>query len=148
MTNVLRTRQQLRSAEPNTPSGLRRMILIDDDRTYQKLLKRSALVKGIDLYTYPSLEDLGSVARLADFDVAIFDYDLGNMTGPEIAEYTYALMSKLPVVLVSSEHRYAGDKPWPPSIVTFIRKSLGHNYVIEQAMACAKKHSNHSRVVT
>lgn len=125
----------------NLPEKPRKIILIDDDSTFQKLLRQSALRMGIELATYPSLAELGSVGRLTEYDVAIIDYDLGDMTGPEIAEYTQALLSHLPVVLISGQNRQPEQKPWPASIKDFVQKSLGHKMILKKAQNLMSKSS-------
>ncbi len=57
------------TSESRTP----RMVLIDDDPSYTTILKRRAEVDGIQLDTFHSLSDLGFVALLRNYDVAIID---------------------------------------------------------------------------
>ena len=115
-------------------STKKKYILIDDDPIYQSIMTRVAQQKGIDLDVYESLLALGSIGLLAKYDAVIVDYDLGQINGIEIAEYLSALFGDIPMILVSEKQRDPRSHPWPNCIKQFINKSLGYEYVINQAI--------------
>ncbi len=114
----------------------RRIILIDDDPTYRAIMRRVAQNEGIELETYESLMDLGSIGLLGRYDAAVVDYDLGPLNGIDIAEYLSSFFHEIPVVLVSEKHREPTGKGWPGCIKRFVHKTSGYEYVLSQARKC------------
>ena len=111
-----------------------RLLVIDDDRTFGAIISASAKAKGFEPLYCSSLIDLGSFARIREFDVAIIDYFLGSMQGDEIAAYVDTFFNEIPVIIVSSkpfeEEERAG---WPTSVRSFIAKSAGPTAIIDAA---------------
>lgn len=122
----------LNTSETRTP----RMVLIDDDPSYTSILKRKAEVAGIELDAFHSLADLGFVALLRNYDVAIIDYELEEMNGVEIAEYMSKLLDGMPMVLISATDRSAEMSHCPGNIRVFVNKSDGFDKVITAARQC------------
>ncbi len=122
-------------------SGELKIVLIDDDETYNAIMKRAAVMLGLQLEAYTSLVDLGSVGMLGRYDVAIVDYQLGQITGVEIAQYLSELFRGVPMVLVSQSRAVGQMRDLPDSIAAFIHKSEGYGNVLEQAARIARRHA-------
>jgi DNA-binding response OmpR family regulator len=117
-----------------TPRAQRRLVLIDDDTTFCKIIAGFAESRGIMLDWYRSLQEMGSVGRLSDYSAAIVDFDLGPMNGVEIAEYLPAFFGKMPMLLISGKERKAEDgKKWPTSIQKFVHKDQGPDAILDEA---------------
>ncbi len=121
------------TSESRTP----RMVLIDDDPSYTTILKRRAEVDGIQLDTFHSLSDLGFVALLRNYDVAIIDYELEEMNGVEIAEYMSTLLDDMPMVLISASDRTEELNHCPGSVRVFVNKAEGYEAILKAARQCA-----------
>lgn len=123
-----------------TQNATNRLLVIDDDRTFGAIISASAKTKGFDPLYCSSLIDLGSFARIREFDVAIIDYFLGSMQGDEIAEYVDTFFSEIPVIIVSSRP-FNDDEvaAWPSSVRRFIAKSQGPTAIVEAARALVNR---------
>lgn len=113
-----------------------RMVLIDDDPSYTTILKRRAEVDGIQLDAFHSLSELGFVALLRNYDVAIIDYELEEMNGVEIAEYMATLLDDMPMVLISASDRSEEMTHCPCSVRKFVNKSDGFDKILDAARQC------------
>lgn len=114
----------------------RRLVLIDDDAAFCKIIASFAESRGLILDWYRSLQEMGSVGRLSDYGTAIVDYDLGPMNGVEIAEYLPAFFGKMPMVLISGKDRREGEtNKWPASIRKFVHKDAGPDAILDEAVA-------------
>ncbi len=76
------------------------ILLIDDDRSFGAILKRSAAKDGLDVTVCTNLDALGSQMD-SPFAVAIVDYDLGSVTGVEIMRYLENRDWNTPFVMIS-----------------------------------------------
>lgn len=113
----------------NNESKPRRLVLIDDDRVYNAVMLRAAVLAGVELDVFTSLSDLGSIGLLGDYDAAIVDYQLEQMTGIEVAEYLSTFFKDVPMVLVSQSDHIPGDaRKWPKSIAKFVPKKAGFRW--------------------
>ena len=102
-----------------------RMVLIDDDPSYTTILKRRAEVDGIQLDAFHSLSELGFVALLRNYDVAIIDYELEEMNGDD-----------MPMVLISASDRSEEMTHCPCSVRKFVNKSDGFDKILDAARQC------------
>lgn len=119
--------------DKTTPS-VGRLLVIDDDRTFGAIISACAKTRGFEPLYCSSLIDLGSFARIREFDVAVIDYFLGSMQGDEIAEYVDTFFSEIPVIIVSSKPFGAEEvAKWPSSVRRFIAKSEGPAAIVEAA---------------
>ncbi len=123
------------STRTNPPE---RIVLIDDDPTYRRILQHCAAEEGVELDAFESLMELGSVGLLGRYDAAIIDYELGELSGPEIGEYVSALFSSMPLLLVSSKSRDGEGAHWPSSIRKFVNKAQGYSYALQEAVRLAR----------
>lgn len=100
------------------------IVLIDDCPDYRTLLSIHAKSFGIKLTTFKSLADMYSIARLANFDLIILDYQLESWCGIEIARYVDVFFQNIPVVLISSS-KIQSMENWPTSIKAVYQKDIG-----------------------
>jgi DNA-binding NtrC family response regulator len=112
-----------------------RVILIDDDRSFGLIMKQCALQHGVELDYFESLEDLGFVGLVSKYDVAILDYDLGNMTGVEIGEYLLAMFDRMPMLLISGTMRTASPEQIKSGLAhPFMHKNEGYDLILSKAL--------------
>ena len=107
-----------------------RLLVVDDDPLFGKIMKRAAACFGAQL-TF-----VQSVAALTDYDlkgndVAIIDFDLDTFTGLELVR-SFGANSSLPIVLVSAVVRHP-DSHWSDSIYEFLVKDRGPLAIIDAA---------------
>ncbi|MDA9951411.1 response regulator [Oligoflexaceae bacterium] len=131
--NVVTSTQTLPKARP-----IKKILLIDDDPIFGRIFLKMAQSKGKEVAYCESIDSLGNL-NAQEFDVAIVDYDLGHVTGVELASYIEKFaLSPMPIVLVSQSHRnLAGEGS--QDICKFIHKSQGHEAIIEAAVLAAQK---------
>lgn len=129
VTNLSEFRSGSKADETQKP----KIVLIDDDPTYATILTRCAEVEGIQMDTYHSLSELGFVSLLSNYDLAIVDYDLGEMNGVEIAEYMSSLLKDMPMVLISATDRTQEMENCPSSVKAFLKKSAGYAEILDVA---------------
>jgi len=117
-------RNSIEGAEVLKPETIPRILVVDDDPSFGKIMRRAAAYKGADVVVCKSLEDFGSLSNF-DFDVVLMDYDLGAVTGVELTKYLERLTKdEIPVVLVSQSNQKNAHQ-WPDSIREFVHKGLG-----------------------
>ena len=111
-----------------------KLLVIDDDATFCKIIAAAGKSRGFDSRCYGSLVDMGSFARIKEFDIAIIDYYLGSMHGDEIAEYVDTFFRNVPVLIVSARN-FDKDQvaKWPDSVRRFVSKSSGADNIIASA---------------
>ena len=108
------------------------LLIIDDDRSFGAVLVAHAVKKGFKPTYCTSLLDLGSFARIREFDIAIVDYYLGSLRGDEIAEYVDTFFREIPVVIVSAESFKSEQiAKWPQSVRRFVSKSVGPQAIVD-----------------
>jgi FixJ family two-component response regulator len=116
----------------------RRVVLIDDDPSFGRIMKHYAASFKIDLDHFESLEDLGFLGLLGNYDVAIVDYDLGSMTGPEIGTYLSTFFGQMPMLMISGTVRTPSQEEIKNGQVRpFMHKKQGHNVILEKALDMA-----------
>ncbi len=128
------TTSRIASFEPLDPSKLpTRVLLVDDDPTFGKIMDRTALHKNIKLDYCRSFADFSSLNSW-DYDVIIMDHDMGAVTGEELVSYVEESTTRdIPVILVSHTNRNDSQK-WPGSIRQFVHKSLGPKAIFDSAV--------------
>ena len=112
-----------------------KILVIDDDPAFGKIVKALAEARGIGCDWAPSLESLGRVGKLSGYDGAILDYFLEKFTGAEIAEYVDVFFADIPVVIVSSRPDiHAQRRNWPKCVRQFVDKASGARSILDQAL--------------
>lgn len=129
--------------------GPDKLLIVDDDVCFGALMSAVAKSRGFAPHFFTSLIDMGSFARIREFDVAIIDYYLGTLRGDEIAEYVDTFFSDVPVIIVSSENlAETRSVKWPASVRKFIPKSDGPGRIVEAAATIVKRDRMLKRFLT
>jgi CheY-like chemotaxis protein len=132
--------EEAKGKGPQEPSEGRKaphLLPIDDDVTYCKVMSRIANLKGISLTYCTSADALGLVEKW-EFDGAIVDFNLGAVTGSEVANYLENVETLLPTMIVSSSKRDELGR-LPSSVQEFANKSNGPDHAIDLAMAMVRR---------
>lgn len=108
-----------------------RILLVDDDVTFGKIMKKMASKLDLPLHYVSSANELLHLSR-QEFDVGIFDYDLGTITGVQLSDIVEKYLGKIPVLLVSSYGRIE-NKKWPRVVQGFVPKSQGFHAILAEA---------------
>ena len=117
-----------------------KLILFDDDRAFSLIIKAFAKSMGVKVDCYESLADLGSVGRLANYDGAIIDHDLGIFDGVELAQYFESFCKgKIPVLLISGKGKSAPNTSWPDVIKGFLHKDSGPGTILTKISKIVSK---------
>lgn len=106
-------------------SSKKKLLIIEDDPNFRTLLVTGARRAGFEPHAYTSLVDLGSFARIGEFDLAMLDYYLESLTGDEIAHYVDSFFAHIPVVVVSAHPVDHPEMQWPKSVRAFVNKDAG-----------------------
>lgn len=80
-----------------------KFIVIDHDLQFGERLLHIASERGYYVDCYKSMLEIGYLGRFKQYDVAIVNYELGDMTGLEVAEYCEKLLGNLPLILVCDD---------------------------------------------
>jgi two-component SAPR family response regulator len=117
-----------------TESAVPRVVLLDDDRIFAKTMERIAKKNAISLMSICNPEDLERIAGM-DFDLALVDFDLGDVTGVELAEGVSEAVGYIPIIMISNRRRRpTAGEPWPATIKRFVEKSVGPAEILDQAL--------------
>lgn len=112
-------------------AGRPRILLVDDDVTFGKIMKKMADRLDLPLLYCSSVNELTSL-RKSNYDIGIFDYDLGTVTGLQLSDIVERYLGRIPVLLVSSYGRIE-PKKWPESVRGFVPKSRGFYAILSEA---------------
>jgi CheY-like chemotaxis protein len=113
--------------------------LIDDDKDFGRLMCHIAQSSNLPIDFYESLDQLGSVGLLGQYDVIILDYYLEKMNGIEIAQYIDTFFPGVPAILTSAEAFIPMDKDVPHCVHSFISKACGPVSILSAAMLAVSK---------
>lgn len=117
-----------------------RVFLLDDDPVFCNLMAKVAKRHGVHLDAYESLMDLDSIGQILDYDVAIIDYNLQEMTGIEVGEYLRPFFAKTPVILVSIQDQSEIEEPHLPGAISqFVNKEVGCETILLTSLAAAAR---------
>jgi CheY-like chemotaxis protein len=108
-----------------------RVLIVDDDPVFQRLMARIAVKESLNITAVGSMEELDGIADW-NFDVAIIDYLLGPVTGIDLVRYLENASTCPPVVLVSHTRKIETNV-WPVSVRDFVHKALGPYAVLDAA---------------
>lgn len=116
-----------------------RIVLIDDDPVYGAVIGRWAQLEGVELDVFHSLDDLGFVGLLSQYDVAIVDYDLGQINGKDVADYMTTLFGNKPMIMISGVDRSQELLNCPSCVKAFMKKSAGYEKILNTALDIRRK---------
>ena len=111
-----------------------KIVLIDDDPVYGAVIRRWAELEKVNLDVYSSLDDLGFVGLLSQYDVVIVDYDLGELNGKDVADYMSTLFKNKPMVMISLVDRSMEMMHCPSCVKAFMKKSAGYEKILNTAL--------------
>lgn len=127
-------RTHISFSDISTPHEGSKILVIDDDPIFCRMMERIGVLKGITIVTISSFK--GSLkVNFGEFDAAIMDYMLDNdSTGLDVAAKLSGDMYSLPVILVSHTGRVPGTSAWPSAVREFIHKNFGPHVILDAAI--------------
>ncbi len=115
-----------------TKSGLGpRIILIDDDETFGKVMLAFAAREHLSLTFVRSVRDIYNLNHW-DYDIALVDYNLGKVNGLQLTNYLEHYLHPKLVFLISANKEIPQDL-WPPSVKGFVSKADGVISILDTA---------------
>ncbi len=131
-SNSIRTMISL--SEVPSPQIQTRILVIDDDPMFCKLMQRIGVLKGISLVTVSSILEAESIDA-NEFDAVVMDYMLDqHATGLDVASHFSGDMYTTPVILVSHTSNIPATKKWPATVREFIHKNFGPHAILDAAL--------------
>jgi len=125
-------RDMLESARVMIPQSLPRVLLIDDDPTFGRLMLKAAKTKDVEMTYCKSLADFRLLKDL-NYDVMIIDYDLGEVNGSELTTYIEQYSKEeIPTILVSQTNQ-VDSSSWAATIREFVHKRVGPFAILDAA---------------
>ncbi len=120
-----------RGAKKN-PFTIPRVLVVDDDPTFCKVMSRTAKKLKIRITTCETLEKLTRLPDRPPYDVIVVDYYFGSLTGTQLS---YLLGKHVPVVMTCGTERHRiPDTEWPPCVLYFIHKLQGPEAILTEAL--------------
>ena len=109
-----------------------RILLIDDDVVFGKIMGEVAQTQGISLEYHPTVRKLTELLSKSRFDVILIDYELRGVTGLQLVRLISKHHPSAKVVLISS---YLGidGREWPQTVRDFVCKRSGPDTVLSRA---------------
>lgn len=109
-------------------------VLIDDDPLFCTLFAQFAKKLGVTVHYYHSVTELAYNLVHERYDVAIVDFDLGTVTGVDLAAALPMLLGDMPVIIISGDDRDRElFKPKELKIVDFCLKNTGPWHILGRA---------------
>jgi CheY-like chemotaxis protein len=116
-------------------AAIPRIVLFDDDPIFARAMERTARRRSVPLVSICNPTDAAKIAGMP-IDVAIVDFDLGDMTGVELADWVTDFVGSIPILLISYTLREpTAEEPWPRSIKRFALKADGVESILIDAIA-------------
>jgi DNA-binding response OmpR family regulator len=117
-----------------------RILLIDDDPVFGHILHRTAENLNLNLDVVQSVEQIGFIFGMKDYDIVIVDQNMQFMSGMEVAAYLASFFAGKTVVLISSSSVIKdGGLGLPSFIDAFVHKNEGYYRVLKQALVTHEK---------
>ena len=132
-------RKVIRPEDLRAPKVPPRILLVDDNPAFGKIMQRAADKLGVTLIF---CENLTALERLQQwsFDVALVDYNLGEINGFELTEYLEKCSDQeIPVILVS-QTKQSVSRDWPVTMREFVHKTLGPFAILDAAFEAYEVH--------
>ncbi len=100
------------------------VVLVDDDPIFTSLVQKVARQERIQITIFSTVESAYRELPRLKFDVALFDYYIGDSTGMQLSQFIQQTGKKIPIILIS----YFGEiekRQFPSFIDKAINKSAG-----------------------
>jgi len=125
-------RDLLASEKVMVPRSIPRVLLIDDDPTFGKMMIRAARAKNVPITYCKNLVEFRKIKSF-DFDVFIVDFDLGEVNGSELTRYMEQFSKEeIPTILISQTNQ-TDSNSWAPTIREFVHKRVGPYAILDAA---------------
>ncbi|NRA67586.1 MAG: response regulator [Pseudobacteriovorax sp.] len=116
-------------------ANAKKVVLVDDDQVFGKLMNKEASGLGVQLDYFDSLESIGFISKLKDYDIIIVDFMMEHINGIEIAAYIPSFFQDKRLVLISNTHLETElNQPLPDYIDEFVHKKVGTKEIINRAL--------------
>jgi DNA-binding NtrC family response regulator len=120
--------------EITEPQEKARILVVDDDPIFCRLMQRIGSIKGISVITVSNYAEAMQIEN-PQFDAAVMDYMLDeHATGLQVASRFSGDMYTMPVILVSHTSNIPGTKAWPATVREFIHKNFGPHAILDAAI--------------
>lgn len=107
-----------------------KILLVDDDASFGKIMMRSALLRGIDLTFCVAIDQVAKYSH-ENFDLALIDFHLGPVTGVEFSEYlTRYNFGALDTIIISHSQQTISHQ-WPINARRFLNKKIGPHMIFD-----------------
>ena len=115
-----------------------RALVVDDDRPYRFLIKKSLTERGHDVVICNSAEEAFQHLQNEQFDVVLLDYKMDGINGINVLQWMFGRKMDIPVILITSygsEEIYEEAYKWGASeyFVKGEMDSLRLPVMVEQA---------------
>jgi CheY-like chemotaxis protein len=125
-------RDLLASEKVMVPRSIPRVLLIDDDPTFGKMMMRAARAKNVPITYCKNLVEFRKIKSF-DFDVFIVDFDLGEVNGSELTRYMEQFSKEeIPTILISQTNQ-TDSNSWASTIREFVHKRVGPYAILDAA---------------
>ncbi len=119
-----------------------RLLLIDDDPVFGHIMEQTADRFEVDLDVVQSVDEVGFIAGMKEYDIIIVDQNMLFMSGMEVAAYISSFFETKTVILISSSPVVKDGGLGLPSFVSaFVNKNEGYYRVLKKALATYQKSS-------
>ncbi len=119
-----------------------RLLLIDDDPVFGHIMEQTADRFEVDLDVVQSVDEVGFIAGMKEYDIIIVDQNMQFMSGMEVAAYISSFFETKTVILISSSPVVKDGGLGLPSFVSaFVNKNEGYYRVLKKALATYQKSS-------
>ncbi len=119
-----------------------RLLLIDDDPVFGHIMEQTADRFEVDLDVVQSVDAVGFIAGMKEYDIIIVDQNMQFMSGMEVAAYISSFFETKTVILISSSPVVKDGGLGLPSFVSaFVNKNEGYYRVLKKALATYQKSS-------
>jgi len=120
--------------------GNPRILVVDDDPSFGRILAQYARLGGVALAFFRSFDEVRGKLSRWRFDAAVVDSDLGEATGLDVARYLERFLLDVPVLLVSqSDLTVPPKEEWPASVREFLFKNVGHRAILDAVVRLSGK---------
>lgn len=125
-----------------------RILVVDDDPSFGKIMAHVAEKTDVVLAACHTVQDLRKLILTWSFDAVIMDYFFGDLTGIQLTKYIEHFRGPIPIILVSQTKPLDSHlAEWPSSINGFIHKSVGHEAILQAAIAASNMPLNYLRLM-